>query len=173
MKRFEFTLSAQALRTSEKVHLTANFLSMDFAEVGSTETVIGMSLQAVTIHILCNQTLTFWILYSHNSFRTENAVVHSIVDCEVTERDDGKQYVNVKNVRSTIVSVGRFSMKYESPNVMPLVTGTVNRLINVNWRIFFVDVKPQLESTIGDVIKSFIVPIFSNIPMQDLYVENK
>lgn len=84
----------------------------------------------------------------------------------------GKQYVNVQNIRSNIVSIGRFSMEYQSQHVLPLLTGTANRLINVNWRTLFADVKPQVEDIVSGIIKSFIKPICDGIPMKDFYEHN-
>ena len=56
--------------------------------------------------------------------------------------------------------------------VLPMVTQTVNKVANANWKI----IKPALDSTLNnlanDVLKSFFTPIFSHISIQDLIISN-
>lgn len=98
----------------------------------------------------------------------ENLVAHQIVDCDVIERH-GKHYVNLKNVHTHVNNVGQYSMKLESPEAMPLAIATVNRIVNTNWRVLYVETKPQLESIIGEIVEAFLTPIFNTIPIQDFF----
>lgn len=63
-------------------------------------------------------------------------------------------------------------MKYQSPNVKPIVTETVNKISNAHWRTVFEDIKIQLECIVSDIVKSFIVPILDEISVQDFYEQN-
>lgn len=98
-------------------------------------------------------------------------MVNQIVDCDVIERG-GKQYVKVKNVSSSIESVGFYSFNFESQIAPRFITAMMNQVMDVNWRLFFEEIKPQVNSFVSKIITSLMTPICNGIPLQDFYQSN-
>lgn len=91
-----------------------------------------------------------------------------MVDCDVVERG-GKQYVDVKDVHADVKDIGHYSMKFQSPNVIPFVTAAVNRIINANWRLLFKTLGKQLQKNARELFLALFEPIFKLVPIQDFY----
>lgn len=98
---------------------------------------------------------------------TENLNSHMIADCDVIRRGE-KDYINVTSVHTT-VNFDDYSWQFESDSVMPFFTKAIQRTVNAHWQLIFVDLKPQLEIIVGDIIKSVMTPIFDKFAIQDFF----
>lgn len=60
-------------------------------------------------------------------------------------------------------------MTFQSPNVFPFVTATVNSVINANYRLLLKSIEEQLEKHTRGVALEFLKSIFKAVPIQDFY----
>lgn len=98
----------------------------------------------------------------------ENLTTHQIFDCDVTECDDGHQYVKVKSV-VTNVKFEDFSFKFESETVVPFIAEMINRFVNANWKLFYKETEPQFKNILGEIIQTILTPIFKKIVIRDFF----
>lgn len=99
----------------------------------------------------------------------ENLEINQTFNCGVVERH-GKHYVNVKNVRSKVHFEDYFS-KLISDKGIPIVYDTINRLINANRRLIFLENERHFVKVISEVTHAILTPIFKEIAIQDFFQE--
>lgn len=96
----------------------------------------------------------------------ENLEIHYICDCDVIDRA-GQLHANISRVR-TKAKLEDYSFKFESDSVIPLVSETVNQLVNSHWRIIHEEMKTHFESALSIIGHAIITSIFNEIPIQSL-----
>lgn len=89
-------------------------------------------------------------------------------DTKVVERD-GKEYLDIKGVRISL-TVSKLSIHFNSHTGSEQINDTVNKVVNENWKDIYYELKPDLEKSIGDIIKALLKPVFNEIPYKEFYL---
>lgn len=83
---------------------------------------------------------------------------------------DGEDYLEIESVKVEM-SLQKMSMDLKDNLNENVIVGTINQVLNDNWRDIFYELKPDFEMNIGEVIKSLIAPVFHTIPYKSLFAE--
>lgn len=67
------------------------------------------------------------------------------------------------------MKLSKLTIKFNSRTGNPQINETINKVINDNWRDIYFELKPDLEKSIGEVIKAITRPIFLEIPYQEFF----
>lgn len=81
----------------------------------------------------------------------------------------GKEYLEIKGVRIHL-TVSKLSIHFNSRTGSEQINDTVNKVVNENWKDIYYELKPDLEKSIGDVIKALVKPVFSEIAYTDFFL---
>lgn len=99
---------------------------------------------------------------------TENVEIRQVFDTKVVEKA-GKEYLEIKGVRIHL-TVSKLSIHFNSRTGSEQINDTVNKVVNENWKDIYYELKPDLEKSIGDVIKALVKPVFNEIPYKEFFL---
>lgn len=98
---------------------------------------------------------------------SENIEIIQIFDCNVSECN-GKHYVNVTNIRNIALTFKDYSMNIKSDKVSPIITKTINHVVNTNGRIINKENGPSRIKALDETTREFYLPIFEKFSIEEL-----
>lgn len=87
------------------------------------------------------------------------------IDCDIIHRD-GKGYARMRTIHLQLL-VTHLTLKGTYEDVGPFISGIINEILDSNWKILMESMIPDMEVYMGDIIKSFFIPIFDKIALED------
>lgn len=80
---------------------------------------------------------------------------------------DGKDYACIK-ILSVKFNASRVEINMKYKNIATLVSDTIIRTFNANWRMF----GPKIGKTIGELFEPVFALILNGVPLQDFFDMN-
>lgn len=87
------------------------------------------------------------------------------------EHRNGKDYVTINSI-STSFNALDIKFYIENRNTPRLISDMVNHVVNANCRIFKNTMDHDINEYAGDLIKSFLILVFNQIAIQDVFYMN-
>lgn len=88
---------------------------------------------------------------------------------KVTEKND-KKYIQTKHYRLDF-DTKRMHVQFENLfNGNKELSDDINRFLNQNWRLIFLELKPVIIFAVEEIAKSVINRIFLKLPYEEIYL---
>lgn len=131
----------------------------------------NLNILSVLINSALRVCFKYIFLFSFFCFyvmRIENVEIRQVFNTNVVEKS-GREYLDIKSVRIQLI-VSKLNIYFNSRTGSEEINDTVNKVVNENWKDIYYELKPDLEKSIGDVIKSLVKPMFDEMPYEDFFL---
>lgn len=81
---------------------------------------------------------------------------------------DGVDYLDLQKVQVDM-KIKKMSVDIKDNLNDNVIMGTINQVINDNWRDMFDEMKPDVEKFIADTYKEVVKPMFDEIPYKNFF----
>ena len=89
----------------------------------------------------------------------------------VQQAVNGKHYMSISGLQTNSLDVSRVLMNIKFNDVANLITDTVSRVANANWRIIKPSVDPAFKKIAGTTIQALLTSFLDNVSMEEVFTQ--
>ena len=83
--------------------------------------------------------------------------------------ENGKHYMTISNVQINSLKPSRVTINIRYNYIARVITRTVNRIVNANWKVFQSSVDPTFKKLTSTIIESILKLFLDNVAFEDIF----